>query len=287
MSSGLNEKEELLLLVHKCAGKLGFQFLVVGAMARDMLIELQDQGISPPSSTLDVDVGCRVSDWAAYEKIYALLLEQEDMSEDVSMVHRLLFRGRIPLDLLPFGAIGGRGHTINWPERDDMVLSIAGFEEAYRSSVSVSIGDQVFSVASFAAIVWLKLAAWYDNRSRTKDLADIWFLVDNYLEFISEDRIYAEDGIDRDVFDDDRFSAIRAGARLLGRDMARQGGSMARYLVSRLMNGHGEPCDALVGAMVTVVPSSVNALEIADIFAVLWSEIQKMSGEFINKRLDS
>jgi predicted nucleotidyltransferase len=273
MSSELNDKKQLLLLVNKCEGKLGIPFLVVGAAARDLLIEQQDQGGSPPSSTLDVDVACRVSDWTTYNKLYTCLLEQEQMSEDATMVHRLLFRWRVPLDLLPFGAIGGEGQSITWPERDDLAFTVAGFEEAYQSSVSVSIGGETFTVASFAAIAWLKLAAWHDIRSRTKDLADIWFIIDNYLEFVSDDRIYAEDGIDRDIFDDERFSAIRAGSRLLGRDMVRQGGRMARELLGRLMDGHGEPCDALVHAMRTVVPSYVAASNIIDMFAVLWSEV--------------
>lgn len=279
MRSELNDKETLLFLVKECAVKLGIPFLVVGAAARDLLIDLQGQKIPPPSSTLDVDVGCRVSDWTTYNKLYTCLLTQKEMSEDAAMVHRLLFRGRVPLDLLPFGAIGGEGQSITWPERDDWVFTVAGFEEAYQSSVLVSIGGETFPVASFAAIAWLKLAAWHEKRSRTKDLADIWFIIDNYLEFVSEDRIYAEDGIDRDIFDDDQFSAIRAGARLLGRDMARQGGRMARELVSRLMDGHGEPCDALVHAMRTVVPSYVAVSDIIDMFAVLWSEVGMPGGE--------
>jgi len=108
----LNDKEQLLLLVNKCASKLGISFLVVGAAARDLLIDMQDQKIPLLASTFDVDVGCRVYDWTAYKNLCACLLKQEEMSKDTGMVHRLLFRGRIPLDLLPFGMIAGDGQSI-------------------------------------------------------------------------------------------------------------------------------------------------------------------------------
>ncbi|HKK63154.1 MAG TPA: nucleotidyl transferase AbiEii/AbiGii toxin family protein [Bacteroidales bacterium] len=269
----LTEREELLLCVNNCAQKLNIPFLVIGATARDFLLSHYDKNIASPSSTLDVDIACRVDGWTAYNKLYQCLIKQEEISLDKTMMHRLLFRDKIPLDLLPFGLIGDDNNQVVWPGREDIELSVIGFEDAYISRISIWIADEMFSVACFAALVWLKLSAWCDNKSRTKDLLDIWFIIDNYLELIPEERIYAEDGIDRDIFDDENFSTMRAGARLLGRDIRRKGGVSVRKLFGNIMKQSGEPSDNFVMAMTKVAPSSINSLDIIDMLQVLCVEL--------------
>lgn len=270
MNQEMSERSEVLLSVNRCAFELGIPSLVVGATARDLLLLEHGRGVPPPSSTLDIDIGVRVSNWADYDRMVDCLLGQAEFGRSEKMVHRLVFRQRTPLDLLPFGAIGGPEGIIVWPKKDDAVFSVVGFEMAYASRLSVRIAGQAVAVASFPAITWLKLEAWHDDPSRTKDLADLWFLVDNYLELVAPDTVYEPNGKDADLLAEESFTTTRAGSRLLGRHMARQGKDAAKRVVGRLLDEKENPKDNLLSAMSTVTPNSVGIEEIRQLFEYLW-----------------
>ncbi len=70
----------------------------------------------------------------------------------------------IPVDLIPFRGVASADGTIAWPPSQDIVMNVAGFEEALTSSVLIEIeADLRVHVASVAGQTLLKLAAWVDR----------------------------------------------------------------------------------------------------------------------------
>ena len=103
----------LFATVNEAAGSLGIAFLVVGAAARDMVFEL-GHGLPSRRATLDRDFGFRVSGWDEFEKLKKSLLAIGPFKE-TREVQRLLYRGELRVDILPFGGIAGAGGEIRWP----------------------------------------------------------------------------------------------------------------------------------------------------------------------------
>ena len=90
----------------------------------------------------------------------------------------------IPVDLIPFGAIASAERTIAWPPDRDIVMNVAGFEEALASSAVIGIeAGLTVRVASAPGLTLLKLAAWADRgRESNKDAADLYRLLTTYAE---------------------------------------------------------------------------------------------------------
>jgi predicted nucleotidyltransferase len=63
----------------------------------------------------------------------------------------------------------------------------------------------------------LKIISWSDNQVRRgKDASDLLLLLRTYLDAGNQERLWSEEG---DLIGDD-FNYVRAGSRLLGRDIA-------------------------------------------------------------------
>ncbi len=53
-------------------------------------------------------------------------------------IQRLIYHRELPVDIVPFGAIANRDRKISWPP-GDVIMSTAGFEEAYGAAQRVRI----------------------------------------------------------------------------------------------------------------------------------------------------
>ncbi len=131
------------------ADSLGVPFFVVGATARDMIFEL-GHGLPSKRATKDVDFGVRVSSWGEFQKLKEALLANGHFTQ-TKEVQRLLYRGELLLDILPFGEIADPKSEIRWPG-EDIVMSVVGFEDAYQAAQRVRV----------RADPPLKTSAWID-----------------------------------------------------------------------------------------------------------------------------
>ncbi len=196
------------------------RFFVVGATARDMILHY-GYGIAVGRATEDVDLGVQVSDWTQFERLKKELLQIRGF-ESTKQTQRLLYRNRIPVDIVPFGDIQEQGHEISWPPDQSTRMSVLGFEDGYQNAYWVRLrSDPILDVlvATPAGLATLKLIAWSDNPTeRRKDALDLAFLLRVYMDAgNNRERLFSEHA---DLLDDDGFDYERAGARLLGRDMA-------------------------------------------------------------------
>lgn len=98
-------------IIKREADGLGFPFFVVGATARDILLE-HCYAKQSPRKTADVDIGIEVGGWDEYHKLSEALIKKKFAPTDDPFKFR--FDG-IPLDVVPFGATGDGGTIIRHP----------------------------------------------------------------------------------------------------------------------------------------------------------------------------
>ena len=211
---------ELLGTINDVAESLKVPFFVVGAMARDTILT-QGYSIDTGRATQDIDLGVKVSDWDGYERLKEGLVATGKFGRDKKQAQRLVYAQILPIDLIPFGAIAEPDDRLSWPAEHDTTMRTLGFEEAYHNSITVRMrADPVLDIqfVSLPGLALLKIISWNDNLLRRgKDAYDLLLLMRTYLDAGNQVRLWNEEG---DLVGED-FDYVRAGARLLGRDIAR------------------------------------------------------------------
>lgn len=212
--------KQILQEVCDVTAALNLEFFVGGAMARDILLT-HVFGQRLARATRDVDLGLYVNDWAQFQRLKEQLVGSGRFVEDPAIAQRLYHHSRLPLDLIPFGGVATQDQAIAWPPNHDIVLNVAGFADAWRSSVMVDLGDGLqVKTCSLPALAVLKLIAWKDRGlENNKDATDFLLIARLYGPAQNEDRLYASEtellyaaGGDPEL----------AGAQLLGMDAAMQ-----------------------------------------------------------------
>jgi len=203
----------------EAAGSLQVPFFVVGATARDLIFEL-GHGLPSKRATKDVDFGVRVASWGEFKKLKDLLLTSGHFSQ-TKEVQRLQYRGELLVDILPFGEVADAKGKIRWPPDEDVTMTVAGFEDAYRAALKVRVRASPpldILVASTPGLAIMKLVSWADRpQERSRDAVDLAHILEKYLDAGNYERLLEEH---MDLAEVENFDYVRAGARLLGRDIA-------------------------------------------------------------------
>jgi len=209
---------EVIQLVQQAAHAQGIEFVMVGATAR--VIVLQSVfGLNPGRHTVDLDFGFAVETWEQFVALKSALVATGHSHPINRVSQRLLYQDGLPVDLIPFGGVEENGE-IAWPPSRDEVLNVSGFKDALASAIRVQVdADLVVPVVSLAGLAVLKLMAWAARKHETnKDADDLRRLLKDYGNAGNADRLYGEE---LNVLEVAKFDFDIAGARLLGRDVAR------------------------------------------------------------------
>jgi len=130
------------------------------------------------------------------------------------------YKGVLPIDIIPYGAIAV-GNRITWPPEHEIVMAIAGFDEAYRHAVTVRLSSDPeldIRVASLPGLFLLKLISWREQYpARRKDAGDLLFLMDKYEDTGISDHLFKEE---QELLVMEGFDVRLASIRLLGRNLA-------------------------------------------------------------------
>lgn len=214
------EKIKVLSKIKVVAADLGIPFFVVGAFAREVIFEHIHQ-IHSPRMTEDIDIGVEVANWEEFQRLKTILIDRKILAQTKTS-HRFVDKeSSMIVDILPFGGITGESKKIVWPPDHDMVMSMLGFEEAYRSALSVRLSIKPvldILIPSAPALAILKLISWNDAYpTRERDAQDLLFILENYDATGIETQLY---DTHVPLLTEEEYDTRLASARLLGRDIA-------------------------------------------------------------------
>ncbi len=232
ISLDLSNKPDLALvsqlsgIVVAEANALGIPVFMAGAMARDLIL-LYGHDISTGRRTEDVDWAMMVNTWDEFEALKARLVSTGAFSTQ-QPAHRLKYGDNLVIDLIPFGGIADENGVISWPPEHHTVMTVLGFDEAYKNSIKARLPGAVeVNVISLPALALLKLFAWNERHvlAPRKDAHDFALIARHYVDAGNQDRLYEEFS---HLLDDADFEYETAGARMLGWDIARICGDASR-----------------------------------------------------------
>lgn len=196
--------------------KLEIKFFVIGATARDIIMELH--GEKSGRRTQDIDIAIAVDKWEEFKDIENEITQLNNFEKDPKQQQRFLYLKDFQLDIVPYGGITTAEDKIFWPPDQSFAMTVLGFEEAEKDLVRVKIDDTLeIDIVSLAGIFILKLVAWKDRHHKgNKDADDMGFILLNYLN-IHEERAATEHY--DEVYDIEDFTITKAGSALLGIDI--------------------------------------------------------------------
>ena len=238
--------ERIVSVVFGTAEQLGIRLMLVGAAARDFWLKQFDVRANV-RTTHDVDLACLVSEWSEYDRLISTLSGKGGLLPDPRGIrHRLWLADEISVDIVPFGGIEDEHGEFAWPPEFDRTVNVLGFTAAFDDSMQAVIGEATLRVIRPYWLAFLKMNAYTDNQERTKDLKDIYFLADNYIDLIDADSLlYAPDAPDADILSADDFDVRTGGARLIARHCRRSCTKAAAALQEnvRRFNANGSMTD--------------------------------------------
>lgn len=196
--------------------RLEIKFFVIGATARDIIMELH--GEKSGRRTQDIDIAIAVDKWEEFKAIENEIIQLPNFKKDTKQQQRFLYINDFQLDIVPYGGITTAEDKIFWPPDQSFAMTVLGFKEAEKDLVKVKIDDTMeIDIVSLAGIFILKLVAWKDRHHKgNKDADDMGFILLNYLNIHEEraaTRHYDE------VYEIENFTITKAGAALLGIDI--------------------------------------------------------------------
>ncbi len=229
----------LLATIKQTAASLGMPFFVIGATARDLILEF---GYAIPTGrrTEDIDLAVMIKGWENYQQLKDALVATGEFTVDPRTKHRLVYQKMLSVDVIPFGPIAAPTGMITWPNQDTS-MTVLGFQEIMDHSISVRIREGLeVRVAPLAGLAIMKLIAWKERRGSNpeKDVADLALLLEHYVQAGNTDRLYDERA---DLLVSEQHDHDRAGARLLGQDMARLMSPQTKAAVLEILQNHADP----------------------------------------------
>ena len=238
--SGKIEKPlvDALYTLKKVADSLNIHFFVVGASARDLILK-HCYGIEPPRKTGDIDLGVEVASWEQFRELTESLIAT---GQFFPTPEKQRFRhGTILIDILPFGPITDEDKKIRWPPEHEIIMSMAGFEEAYEYSVTVRLSSDPMldiKLSALPGLAIMKLVSWKDKYpERKRDAGDLLLIMNKYEEAGNSERLY---GKELPLLQEEDFDARMAGIRLLGRDIAKISDAQTFRIIKSILDAEIE-----------------------------------------------
>lgn len=192
------------------------KFFVIGATARDIILEINGQ--QSGRRTQDIDIAICIDKWEQFENVSEELIKLDSFSKDPIQQQRFLYKNNFQLDIVPFGRIMDEHDKIYWPPDQTFAMNVLGFEEAEKQTHSILLDEEIqFEIVNLISIFLLKIVAWKDRHHKgNKDADDIAFIMQNYLN-INDERAATE--YYDEVYGIDNYTELKASASLIGIDL--------------------------------------------------------------------
>ena len=202
---------ELLKKLTDSFNRMGREFYVIGATARDIIIR-QLIGTTSGRRTKDLDIAIAIPDWTVFDEIKEVLVA-DGFKKSTDMRQRFYY-GEYELDIVPYG-VAKEDDNIYWPPEEEIAMSVKGFDEVLSEAITVNIDDEFdIRIASLHGLFLLKFNAWLDRNIETsKDAEDMSFILSNYFMANLDRNVYTE------VYDWENFDEYIVGGYWLARDL--------------------------------------------------------------------
>jgi predicted nucleotidyltransferase len=200
----------ILQAVVEVSRKLDFDFIVIGATARDFLIKYVFETDLKLRATKDIDFAILIDNWQKYEAVVKELITNFGFIEG-DQKQRLIYH-TIPLDIIPFGKIAA-GDSIFWPPENSIEMAVTGFKEVFDSGVYIKYDDLKFRILSLEGLFISKLIAWHERKAIKKtDAEDLGTIIYHYNDF------YPVELFDKYSYliDSPDYDYLLAGVQILG-----------------------------------------------------------------------
>jgi predicted nucleotidyltransferase len=251
---------DVLSEIKNIADNLDIPFFIIGAIARDFILE-HCHGVKSPRITQDIDLGAKIPDWERFKNLSEALLSTGKFSKTKDK-HRIVCND-VYIDIVPFGPIADKDYRIKWPPENEIIMSTLGFEEAYESAITVRLSKQTqleIKLPSIPGLALMKLLSWRDKYpERKKDAEDLFFIMKKYEYCGIETRLYEKEV---SLLEEEGFDNCLAGIRLLGRDMAKMSNPVTLGKIKEILSD--ETADKtdykLISGMISIHDDFVEAL---------------------------
>lgn len=192
----------------------GISFFVIGATARDIIMELHNE--SSGRLTNDLDIAITINNWEQYKTVEEGITKLTNFTKDPVQKQRFKYLGKFDLDIVPYGDIMKEDNKIFWPPDEGFAMTVLGFSAVNEAALKVKIDEDIeIQIASLTGIFILKVVAWKDRNHKTnKDADDMAFILQNYLEINRDESLeYFEE-----IYTEDH-TIFKGGATLLGKHL--------------------------------------------------------------------
>lgn len=202
---------ELLKKLTDSFNRMGREFYVIGATARDIIIR-QLIGTTSGRKTKDLDIAIAIPDWSVFENVKECLIA--DGFKKSTHMHQRFYYGEYELDVVPYG-VAKDDDNIYWPPEEKIAMSVKGFDEVLSEAITVNIDNEFdIKIASLHGLFLLKFNAWLDRSIETsKDAEDMSFILSNYFMANLDRNVYPE------VYDWGKFDEYIVGGYWLANDL--------------------------------------------------------------------
>ncbi len=202
---------ELLKKLTDSFNRMGREFYVIGATARDIIIR-QLIGTIAGRKTKDLDIAIAIPDWSVFENVKECLIA--DGFKKSTHMHQRFYYGEYELDVVPYG-VAKDDDNIYWPPEEEIAMSVKGFDEVLSEAITVNIDNEFdIKIASLHGLFLLKFNAWLDRSIETsKDAEDMSFILSNYFMANLDRNVYPE------VYDWEKFDEYIVGGYWLANDL--------------------------------------------------------------------
>ena len=203
---------ELLRKLTDSFGRMDREFYVIGATARDIIVQ-QLLDTASTRRTKDLVIAIAIPDWDAFEQIKERLVA--DGFKKSNDMYQRFYYGAYEVDIVPYGVVAKEDDNIYWPPEEVVAMSVKGFDEVLSEAITVSIDDEFkVKIASLHGLFLLKLNAWLDRNAKTsKDAEDMSFILSNYFMANLDREIHQE------VYDWENFDEYIVGGYWLAHDL--------------------------------------------------------------------
>ena len=203
---------ELLRKLTDSFNKMGREFYVIGATARDIIMQQLLDTESRRRSN-DLDIAIAIPDWDTFEQVKQKLIA--DGFEKSTDMQQRFFYGEYEHDIVPYCVVAKEDDNIYWPPEEVVAMSVKGFDEVLSEAFTVSIDDEFkVKIASLHGLFLLKFNAWLDRNAKTsKDAEDMSFILSNYFMANLDREMHQE------VYDWENFDEYIVGGYWLAHDL--------------------------------------------------------------------